>query len=95
MSDSVTRFSNRVENYAKYRPTYPAAVIDILDVIRSVIPKTEVQLVDSKIMNQLSYTVLAERFKAHGFTSRDNLRGGVEETLDLLRALHWTAPGNQ
>ena len=72
-----------------------AAVIDILDVIRSVIPKTDVQLVDSKIMNQLSYTVLAERFKAHGFTSRDNLRGGVEETLDLLRALHWTAPGNQ
>jgi len=30
MSDSVTRFSNRVENYARYRPTYPAAVIDIL-----------------------------------------------------------------
>ncbi|MBC8032236.1 MAG: class I SAM-dependent methyltransferase [Pyrinomonadaceae bacterium] len=30
MSDPVTRFSSRVENYAKYRPTYPAAVIDIL-----------------------------------------------------------------
>lgn len=30
MSDSVTRFSNRVENYARYRPTYPAALIDIL-----------------------------------------------------------------
>lgn len=30
MTDSITRFSSRVENYAKYRPTYPAAVIDIL-----------------------------------------------------------------
>lgn len=30
MSDPVARFSSRVENYAKYRPTYPAAVIDLL-----------------------------------------------------------------
>jgi len=30
MSNSITRFSNRVETYAKYRPTYPAGVIDIL-----------------------------------------------------------------
>lgn len=30
MSDPVTRFSSRADNYAKYRPTYPAAVIDIL-----------------------------------------------------------------
>ena len=30
MSDPVARFSNRAENYAKYRPNYPAGVIDIL-----------------------------------------------------------------
>ncbi len=30
IKDSVSRFSNRVENYAKYRPGYPAGVIDIL-----------------------------------------------------------------
>jgi ubiquinone/menaquinone biosynthesis C-methylase UbiE len=30
MSDPVARFSNRANNYAKYRPIYPAAVIDIL-----------------------------------------------------------------
>jgi SAM-dependent methyltransferase len=30
MSDTVTRFSNRAENYARYRPSYPAGVIDIL-----------------------------------------------------------------
>ena len=30
MKNSVSRFSTRVENYAKYRPSYPAGVIDIL-----------------------------------------------------------------
>lgn len=30
MSNAVARFSNRVETYAKYRPTYPPALIDIL-----------------------------------------------------------------
>ncbi len=30
MTDSVGRFSNRVENYLKYRPRYPYAVIDAL-----------------------------------------------------------------
>jgi SAM-dependent methyltransferase len=30
MSDPVARFSNRAENYARYRPNYPSGVIDIL-----------------------------------------------------------------
>jgi ubiquinone/menaquinone biosynthesis C-methylase UbiE len=30
MTDSVLRFSNRADNYAKYRPSYPAGVIDVL-----------------------------------------------------------------
>src|SRR3989442_6670114 len=30
MMDPVTRFSNRAENYAKYRPGYPAEVIAVL-----------------------------------------------------------------
>lgn len=30
MKDPLSRFSNRVENYARYRPRYPEAVIDIL-----------------------------------------------------------------
>lgn len=29
MNDSVERFSNRVENYVKYRPTYPRAVLEL------------------------------------------------------------------
>ncbi len=30
MLDSTQRFSSRVENYVKYRPTYPAAVVELL-----------------------------------------------------------------
>jgi len=30
MLDSTKRFSNRVENYVKYRPTYPGEVIELL-----------------------------------------------------------------
>jgi ubiquinone/menaquinone biosynthesis C-methylase UbiE len=30
MSDPLKRFSNRVENYVKYRPGYPAGVIELL-----------------------------------------------------------------
>jgi ubiquinone/menaquinone biosynthesis C-methylase UbiE len=30
VSDPITRFSNRVENYIKYRPGYPQAVIELL-----------------------------------------------------------------
>lgn len=29
MTDSVARFSNRVDNYAKYRPSYPPGIMDI------------------------------------------------------------------
>ena len=30
MTDTVTRFSNRADNYAKYRPSYPAGVLETL-----------------------------------------------------------------
>ncbi|MDQ2976690.1 MAG: class I SAM-dependent methyltransferase [Acidobacteriota bacterium] len=30
MKNPLTRFSNRVEDYARYRPTYPAALFDVL-----------------------------------------------------------------
>jgi ubiquinone/menaquinone biosynthesis C-methylase UbiE len=31
MTDTIHRFSNRVENYVKYRPHYPAAAVDYLN----------------------------------------------------------------
>lgn len=30
MTDSISRFTTRVENYAKFRPTYPSLIMDLL-----------------------------------------------------------------
>lgn len=31
MNDPTRRFSSRVENYVRYRPSYPGAAIDLLE----------------------------------------------------------------
>lgn len=78
------RFDGRIYNVV----TSNATVNDIVEVVKSQIPETRIELVDSKIMNQLSYTVLADRFRQRGFKFQGDLRSGVIETLDLLKALH-------
>ena len=42
MSDSTTRFSDRVEDYIKYRPHYPSAVLGWLETAYSFSPSWEV-----------------------------------------------------
>ena len=48
-------------------------------------PDLEVQFVDSKIMNQLSYEVSCERFKSMGFVFTGDLRRSVGHTISLLQ----------
>lgn len=64
--------------------TLNAAVSDIVDAIRIRIPSVEVEFVDSRIMNQLSYVVSVEKFNALGFQSSGDLNRGVSATIDLL-----------
>jgi nucleoside-diphosphate-sugar epimerase len=78
------RFDRRIYNVV----TTNAAVNDIVEILKTQVPDVRVDFVDSKIMNQLSYTVLADKFKAKGFKFQGDLRSGVIETLDLLKALH-------
>lgn len=78
------RFDQQLYNVV----TTNAAVNDIVEILKSQIPDVRVDLVDSKIMNQLSYTVLADKFKAKGFAFQGDLRSGVIETVDLLKAVH-------
>jgi SAM-dependent methyltransferase len=40
--DSTRRFSDRVENYVRYRPSYPAAVIDVLARETGLTPQSEI-----------------------------------------------------
>jgi hypothetical protein len=49
------------------------------------VPDLRVELVDSAIMNQLSYTVSSERFRSLGFEFQGDLDAGVRSTVELLR----------
>lgn len=73
--DPVTRFSNRVEAYSKYRPGYPHAIVDFL--------KAECDLsTDSVIADVGSGTgILSELFLKHG-----NQVFGVEPNREMREA---------
>jgi len=62
-------------------------VREIVERIRRKIPELKVELVDSKIMNQLSYEVRADRIKEKGFCFEGNIFSRIDETLDMLRGL--------
>ena len=65
--------------------THNSTVRQVVDTIREFVPNLEIDFVDNRIMNQLSYEVLCDRFKSKGFVFSGNLRRGVEETIDLLK----------
>ena len=59
-------------------------VKDILEVIRKYKEDIEIDLVDSEIMNQLSYKVLNNKITKKGFEFKGNIDKAVKETLDWL-----------
>ena len=59
-------------------------VRDIIDFIRKSIPELKVELVETEIMNQLSYEVISEKIQRHGFITSDQLEKGINETTSLL-----------
>ena len=80
MNDSTTRFSTRVDNYIKYRPSYPPALIDHL--------AAECRLIDgASIADVGSGTgVLAELLLKHGYRvlavePNAEMRGAAERLL--------------
>lgn len=68
--------------------TTNARVDQIVEIIRRFIPKLEVQMVDSPIMNQLSYEVSNERFRSLGFEFHGSLEKGIRDTIQLLHNAH-------
>jgi len=74
-------FDRRIYNVL----TTNATVHDIVEVIRKYVSDLKIELVDHEIMNQLSFTVMSERFKDLGFEFRGDLDQGIRETVQLLR----------
>lgn len=74
-------FDNQVYNVL----TENATVNQIVEIIRRQVPTLQVEFVDSKIMNQLSYTVACEKFKSLGFEFQGNLAQGITDIINLLK----------
>ncbi len=68
-------FDGRVYNVL----TENATVRQIVDLIRSEVPDLQVDFVDTRIMNLLSYTVACERFRSLGFAFEGSLTLGIPD----------------
>lgn len=75
MKSPTQRFSNRVENYLKYRPGYPAAIIDLLNTDCHLTPQSIVADIGS------GTGLLSKRFLVNG-----NTVFGVEPNADMRAA---------
>lgn len=67
--------------------TSNSTVQEIIDIIKEKIPTLRVQLTNNQIMNQLSYNVSNDRFKATGFVNHGSLKKGIGETLEILQGI--------
>jgi UDP-glucose 4-epimerase len=67
--------------------TMNATVRQIVDAIREHVPDVQTKFVDSKIMNQLSYTVSSRKFVSRGFEFKGSLRDRIAESVGLLRGV--------
>jgi len=77
-------FDGRVYNVVTENTT----VRQVVNAIRFHIPDLDVEMVDAKIMNQLSYEVLCERINSVGFKPSGDLSHGVKSTINLLKNAH-------
>ena len=64
--------------------TLNATVREVVSAITEFVPDTRVSLVESQIMNQLSYTVSSEKFRGMGFEFSGELRKRVAQSVQLL-----------
>ena len=74
-------FDNNIYNVLTLNTT----VRHILDTIKKDIPDIEYELVDTQIMNQLSYEVSSSKFKRLGFLFEGDLESGINETIKMIR----------
>jgi UDP-glucose 4-epimerase len=77
------RFDNEIYNVL----TANATVSQIVALISERVPDLQVEFVDAKIMNQLSYTVRCDKFQARGYKFQGSLSQGINETIDWVRGI--------
>ena len=65
--------------------TANATVRQVVETIKEFVPNLEIKFVDNRIMNQLSYEVMCDRFKSKGFVFSGSMRRGIQDTIELIR----------
>ncbi len=90
--DAVTAIGHVIKNSLYDGEVYNvvtinATVNDIIEEIKTHLPELKVEYVDSKIMNQLSYNVLGEKFENTGFNIDGSLQTAVSDTIVLLKGI--------
>jgi UDP-glucose 4-epimerase len=73
--------------------TQNATVNEIIETIRVFIPDLRVKLVDSPIMNQLSYRVRNDKIIRLGFQFKGSLYSGIKDTIALFSSLRQSMVG--
>jgi len=81
-------FDNQIYNVL----TDNLTVRQIIEVIQEFVADVEIELVDTRIMNQLSYTVDVSKFMSRGFRFAGDLRTGVGDSIAQLQALVSSCP---
>jgi UDP-glucose 4-epimerase len=79
--EKKSRLDNEIYNVLTDNTTVGA----IVERIRTLIPDTKIDLVESRIMNQLSYTVSNDKMRKLGFEFEGNLDTAIEASVKLLR----------
>jgi UDP-glucose 4-epimerase len=74
-------FNNQIYNVL----TVNATVGEIVKIIKSNIKDLQIEYVDTRIMNQLSYNVLNNKFRSLGFEFKGSLEAGIKQSIELLR----------
>jgi SAM-dependent methyltransferase len=81
MSQSVERFSSRVENYIKYRPTYPIEVIQLLENECGLTPQSVIADLGSGT-GKLAEVFLQQGYAIIGVEPNAAMRAAAEKLLD-------------
>ncbi len=74
-------FDNQIYNIVSDNCT----VSEIINIIKSYKKNIKINLVKTRIMNQLSYKVLSKKILKKGFKSKSNINLGIKETINLLQ----------
>jgi len=92
IADAVSAIAHVIHNDLFGKMTYnvlggnhsPRDVMDIISESR----KVHISLVESKILNQLSYEVDCSRFMATGWTPKHNLQDGIGELMSAFKGVN-------